>query len=793
MSNNIIEFYGVNEEDNVIITWVMDHGCNYNCKYCSTKYKVDIIEKDYISFLKFLEKIRNKYPEKNIILFLSGGEVTLWNKLEEFLVICNNKFENLYLNLTTNGSREIEWWKRIESLIHFADISYHPGQTNINHITEVLTLLSGRCTLQILMVPDKFDELYELGKNISEKTKNLVALKYVRKFHSDELYDYTERQMNILKRRAWFGDQYQKVFSFVGDQYFVVKKENNEIQKYNSLRTVFIERLNYWRGWKCWCGVDTFFVDYANNIYGASCRNRYIGNLNENYELPDGPTICRKRVCICLTDMIPRKVRPKKEYDLVLLDIPFSRLVPSTAPALLKSSVENSGFKCKVIDLNYELFKELDINENDFDSFTFDIIKRESATHKFFKLLIKKWVDKIKSLKPEWIGISVFSSGTSSKVVYSLCRILRYNFPEAKVIIGGHGITLSEMGKRLLEENSIDYYIKGEGEKSIVSLMRGENYIPGVNGVPFTQIANLDKIPTPDYSDTPPNKYPFKKSYVITSRGCTGRCNFCPRYYKRFKTRSAKLVVEEMIELYKKYNVNNYQFGDSTTNGKISYFRELLREIIKAKRKGLFYKDMYWLGFIRCLPRNIMTEAVYRDMSLSGARFINAGIENGSDKIRRDMNKRISNEDIYFMVEQCSKYKMELALGTIVGYYSETESNFQEHLALYTRIAQIDKNKMIIIRSGEPYSIDPRVDIDRFGLKIDDAGEWYYKQNTFLVRVRRWLRFIYHCKSLGLNIDITHSDKLLSKLENYKKTEEIKQLIFEVEHIKEEDINVKKI
>jgi len=307
MNNNIVEFYQDGNE-NIIITWIVDHACNYICEYCSTHYKKNQIDKDYIQFLGFLKEVRNKYPEKNIVLFLSGGEVTIWNQLEEFLSECQS-FENLYLNIITNGHRSIKWWNKIKDLIHFIDISFHPDQANEKHITELLKLLKGKCELQLLMLPEKFDNLLAMGKRISKNSKTPVILKYVRRYFSKELYEYTEDQLKIIKEVKWFGIEYPRVEPIPGQKEFCFKYENGEVKSYNSLAVIFLNELNHWKGWNCWGGISSFFIDNCDDIFVAICKNDIIGNLQTGFFLPDEPTICEKNVCLCLTDMLSRKVK----------------------------------------------------------------------------------------------------------------------------------------------------------------------------------------------------------------------------------------------------------------------------------------------------------------------------------------------------------------------------------------------------------------------------------------------------------------------------------------------------
>ena len=57
----------------------------------------------------------------------------------------------------------------------------------------------------------------------------------------------------------------------------------------------------------------------------------------------------------------------------------------------------------------------------------------------------------------------------------------------------------------------IDAHIKGDGEESLVELLKGNLDYAGINGEQPTQIKNLDTLAFPDYSDYELSFYTNKK------------------------------------------------------------------------------------------------------------------------------------------------------------------------------------------------------------------------------------------------------------------------------------------
>ena len=97
---------------------------------------------------------------------------------------------------------------------------------------------------------------------------------------------------------------------------------------------------------------------------------------------------------------------------------------------------------------------------------------------------------------------------------------------------GGSGINTDRVfAEELYARRIIDAYIKGDGEESLVELLKGNLDYAGINGEQPTQIKNLDTLAFPDYSDYELSFYTNKKGLqalpITGSRGCVRNCTFC--------------------------------------------------------------------------------------------------------------------------------------------------------------------------------------------------------------------------------------------------------------------------
>ena len=97
------------------------------------------------------------------------------------------------------------------------------------------------------------------------------------------------------------------------------------------------KKLNYVNGWSCGAGSESLFIGMDGEVHGASCRvGGQLGNVFEDFTIPDSWVTCDKAVCSCGADLfIPKSSSPE------------------TRPLLIKT---NSG----TVDLNLRSDFELD-------------------------------------------------------------------------------------------------------------------------------------------------------------------------------------------------------------------------------------------------------------------------------------------------------------------------------------------------------------------------------------------------------------------------------------------------
>lgn len=478
--------------------------------------------------------------------------------------------------------------------------------------------------------------------------------------------------------------------------------------------------------------------------------------------------------------------------DILLANVPRISLVyPPAGTSLLKGMLQNAGFSAIVKDYNIEFFNGLNINDHDFDEISNYFTVKGNVSNKNLEI-INQWyqttIEDILKINPKFVGISVFTF-ECQRATEELCVRLRkvYN---GKIIIGGAGLSTTgiasqsnDFGNKLKQLGLVDHYIRGEGEFALVELLKNNLNYNGLDNDNYKQIENLDDIPFPDYDDVIKNNYhyPIKRTQlpVTTSRGCVRQCTFCDihAFWKKYTFRSGENVAQEMISHYNKYGVKDFFFTDSLINGSLKSFRNLYETLNDYyKNNNLPDKFFSWGGQFIVRNKKQLSPEDYVLAAKSGMNGLAMGIESLSERVRDDMKKGFTNNDLDFTLEQFRKNNINCYFLMIVGYPTETEEDFQESLEMFTKyqgyaidgtIFGVNLGGTLSIDEGSPLHQNANeLDLHSFsGSKQVFGLDWINKNNptlTPLERVRR--RIVLQEILMDLGYTIWNGDHQLTRL-----------------------------
>ena len=296
----------------------------------------------------------------------------------------------------------------------------------------------------------------------------------------------------------------------------------------------------------------------------------------------------------------------------------------------------------------------------------------------------------VKVEKPDLVGITA-----TTPVFYSALRIaeiVKMN-SSAYTVIGGIHATL--MPRECAENAYIDFAIVGEGEKTIVELLKSiqdKNDFSNIRGLVYKKgkeviqnearepIQDLDAIPFParhlfkNQKYTYPDALRYPASPIITSRGCPGNCTFCTAKFlhgKKFRCRSAENVLDEIETLINEYGVREIHIWDDnfiTNRNRVFAFRD---GIIKRNIKVLF-----------SFPNGIRADFINRDILKAlkdfGTYSVAIGVESGNQDILDMTQKGIKLEQIEDAFKLAKEMKLETWGFFLLGLPGEDKNTMNE-------------------------------------------------------------------------------------------------------------------
>ncbi|MCB9795078.1 MAG: B12-binding domain-containing radical SAM protein [Alphaproteobacteria bacterium] len=276
------------------------------------------------------------------------------------------------------------------------------------------------------------------------------------------------------------------------------------------------------------------------------------------------------------------------------------------------------------------------------------------------------------------IGLSLMSNALPLAV--ALVKELRQRRPERRVILGGPGPTT--VARPLVAAfDWIDLIVRGEGERTIVELMRAlphgeEAKVRGVSGRgaegPFHApdrdlVIDLDELPAPRVDDLDLSAYSLYTS--VSARGCPYTCRFCeiPSYEsRRVRKLSVERVVAELSHAWHELGVRYVGFQDDIFL--------LSRRRVAAILDGLDAAGvpMEWGGFARA---GQVDPEWLASLSARGMRSVAFGIEAGSDRLLDKLAKGLTVKKALTGIDAAIPW-MHVRCFFLWGFAEETLEDF---------------------------------------------------------------------------------------------------------------------
>ncbi len=334
--------------------------------------------------------------------------------------------------------------------------------------------------------------------------------------------------------------------------------------------------------------------------------------------------------------------------------------------------------------------------------------------------------------EPDVVGVSIFHANRWGGL--DVAEYVKQTRPDTHIVFGGVGATF--LSRLLLEHFScVDTVVRGEGERTFLALLdrleRGED-LAGLAGVSYRDIAGAvvenEDAPLIEDLDSLPNpaKY-YTYQHVALTRGCPGTCAFCgsPRFWgPRVRFHSAEYFVDQLALLRTK-GVRFFYISDDTFTVRKSVVLEVCR-LIHERRL-----DITWAAISRV---DRVDEVILTAMRRAGCIQISYGVESGSDKIRRALNKRQTNEQIERAFALTMAHGILARAYIIYGCPGADEESLAEDIELLNRVGplvalfhvlQVFPGTALYEQAREKFGLDEAIWLERgedvFFLDLDPA------------------------------------------------------------------------
>ena len=280
--------------------------------------------------------------------------------------------------------------------------------------------------------------------------------------------------------------------------------------------------------------------------------------------------------------------------------------------------------------------------------------------------------------------------------------IVRERRPSLPIVFGGWHPSLA--AEQTLQNNLVDFVVRGQGERTLVELatrIASGSSVEGIRGLSWRNgetivheqerpLEGLELLPTPAYHladyDAYARRCGVRKLSYATSIGCPYACNYCTDmvfYKRRFNAYSAERVVSELPELVARYGIEEVALLDS------NFPVDVKRAIAIAH--GLLSSGVRFRWTFQASTDFLcrMSDDDVREMAASGLTHMGFGTESADKDVLKLMNKRHQRVDEMFETARKAELGgIHVTFNLIFGYPGETEADRIKTLQVMNEIAR---------------------------------------------------------------------------------------------------------
>lgn len=317
---------------------------------------------------------------------------------------------------------------------------------------------------------------------------------------------------------------------------------------------------------------------------------------------------------------------------------------------------------------------------------------------------ISETIDVVNEARPRWAGMNLLAPtyDISATIVAGLD-------PAISVMLGGH--QAKAMPADILTDSRMSRcaaLVLGEAETRVAELLkdhRNRSRLPGVmwldpimktpvtGGVPGMQYhlaPNIDTMPFVDraYLCQDPHWEGGRwEANMVGARGCPYNCTFCGAAVSAnpditIRVRKPHSIIEEMTQLREQDDVTAFRFVDDLFLG--------WKKVIETMMNGFSAEHIgdwaHWDATGRINVLDHTSDTMLDTLAANGLREVALGIESGSDRVLRYIDKRITPEMAVRVAHRLLIRGINVKGYFILGFPGETKQEIDDTETLIHRL-----------------------------------------------------------------------------------------------------------
>ena len=364
-----------------------------------------------------------------------------------------------------------------------------------------------------------------------------------------------------------------------------------------------------------------------------------------------------------------------------------ARIMGELAPVgilSLAAVLEAQGLQPEVVDLNrvyYNWLQDSNRNTADFCSFAGSYF----AGRDF-----------------DFFGFSTVCS--SYPVTLRIAAEVKRAHPKSVVVLGGPQASVVDIAT-LRAYPFIDLVVRGEAEHTLPALvdaLSGPGALAAIPGITFRRkqdgeivrnpaaplVADLDALPFPAFHLFPDVRH-CRHFPLELGRGCPFSCTFCSTndfFRRNFRLKSPAQMIADMRRVKQTYGINSFELVHDMFTVDRKRVVAFCEALLESKRKDP--EDAFIWG---CSARtDCVDEELIALMSKAGCRGIFFGIETGSRRMQKIIDKGLELNDSAERVRSCDKFKINTAVSLMAGFPDETMDDLRDTAAFFVDSLRYD-------------------------------------------------------------------------------------------------------